>query len=57
MPSGQPPVFPVTTIDDPALPEVLVELAAARASRRGRAGPVGAGSPASIHPHAVSEIR
>ncbi|MEU6036116.1 site-specific recombinase [Actinomadura sp. NPDC047616] len=29
--SAKPPVFPVTAIDDPALPEVLAELAAARA--------------------------
>ena len=28
---AKPPVFPVTAIDDPALPEVLAELAAARA--------------------------
>ncbi len=29
--SAKPPVFPVAEIDDPALPEVLAELAAARA--------------------------
>lgn len=28
---AKPPVFPVAAIDDPALPEVLAELAAARA--------------------------
>jgi integrase/recombinase XerD len=28
---AKPPVFPLTAIDDPALPEVLAELAAARA--------------------------
>lgn len=28
---AKPPVFPITSIDDPALPEVLAELAAARA--------------------------
>ncbi|BBC29408.1 Site-specific recombinase [Streptomyces graminofaciens] len=28
---AKPPVFPVAVIDDPALPEVLAELAAARA--------------------------
>ena len=30
-PGREAPVFPVTTIDDPALPEVLAEMAAARA--------------------------
>jgi integrase/recombinase XerD len=30
---AKPPVFPVTAIDDPALPEVLAELAAARADQ------------------------
>ncbi|MGW4508936.1 hypothetical protein ACWENO_30275 [Streptomyces sp. NPDC004436] len=29
--NAKPPVFPVTDIDDPALPEVPAELAAARA--------------------------
>ncbi|MCL7380431.1 hypothetical protein [Streptomyces sp. 35G-GA-8] len=30
-PGAKPPVFPVAAIDDPALPEVLTELAAVRA--------------------------
>ena len=38
-----PPVFSVTAIDDPALPEVLAELAAARAddAERGTSTPAG----------------